>query len=194
LSGDDTVNLGDADNGLALISTPVTVVGNALGAGDTINVIDQANPNPETYLVTNTDLSTSTRQIVSFQDFDTLRLFPSFDPNTAVMDVHDADLYTLVISYDSPAAAPPPGGGAGMRLSGDLKVQMLQADDLVVKCFAATADAGGPAAGSAALLTDAMLVDVLTGSAKKLGAQPAMSLDLVWADAALAGMPAATLP
>ncbi|HLJ93201.1 MAG TPA: hypothetical protein VKU02_08430 [Gemmataceae bacterium] len=55
LSGNDTVNIGDMDNGLAPIRTPVTVVGNAPGAGDTTNVIDQANANPETYIITDTD-------------------------------------------------------------------------------------------------------------------------------------------
>jgi len=81
-------NIGDSVNGLAAILTPVTVVGNALGAGDTINVMDQANPNPETYVATNIGLINSTRQIVNFQDFDTLVLYPSLDPATTIFDAH----------------------------------------------------------------------------------------------------------
>jgi hypothetical protein len=60
LSGMDTVHIGDAVNGLAGISSPVLVVGNGPGAGDAIYVIDQANPSPETYYVTDTGLASST--------------------------------------------------------------------------------------------------------------------------------------
>jgi hypothetical protein len=94
----DTVNLGDAANGLALIQSPVTLVGNQPGAGDTLNVIDQANPNPETYVFTDTQLVTASRTIIGhMENFDTVVVYPSLDPNTTVIDIHDPRLYTLLI-------------------------------------------------------------------------------------------------
>jgi hypothetical protein len=107
----DTVNLGDANNGLALIQTPVTLVGNEIGDGDILNLIDQANPNPETYVVTNSTFYASDRQIVGhMENFDLVVLYPSLDPNTSVVDVHDPNLYTFIVSYDPP---PDEGSGAG---------------------------------------------------------------------------------
>jgi hypothetical protein len=100
LSGgpNDTVNLGDAANGLALLQSPVTLVGNEPGAGDTLNVIDQVNPNPETYVFTDRLLVTPSRTIIGdLENFDTVQLYPSLDPNTTVADFHDPALYVLVI-------------------------------------------------------------------------------------------------
>jgi hypothetical protein len=165
LSGNDRVNIGDAANGLALVGTPVTVVGNAPGAGDTINVIDQANPNAETYIVADTYLSTSTPQIVTFQDFDTLVLFPGFNANTTVIDAHDPGLYTLVISYDAPAAAPHRAGGAGVRRSDQLMAE--HANSVLADFFAGTAREGEMTRASAA--SEAMLVELLTRAAYRQG-------------------------
>jgi hypothetical protein len=70
LSGNDVVTIGDETNGLANIGTPVTVVGSGdpyNQGGDEIDILDQANPNPETYVVTNITLVTTTRQIDNYQ-------------------------------------------------------------------------------------------------------------------------------
>jgi hypothetical protein len=185
LSGMDTVNIGDAANGLAMVGSPVTVVGNGLGAGDTINVVDQANPGPETYTVTDVGLNISARHILNFQDFDTLALYPSLDANTAINDVHDPNLYTLTISYDPPSAAPPPGGRAAMRPSGDHAAGSLQLDDLWARLLTEAAREECIARGSATEASDAALVEFLAGTMTKSKLQPAGTLDLVWADASM---------
>ena len=190
LSGNDTVNIGDAVNGLAYIGTPVTVVGNGIGQGDTIDVLDQANPNPETYVVTNITLVTSTSQIVNYQDFDTLVLYPSPDPATTVVDGHDPDLFTLVTNY----APPPPGGGGGdgasVRQGPGLAGQILPVNDVVVP-LTETTEKGGLALEGVAPASDAMLRDVLSRAAKIARGQQTAVLDLAWIDAAMTGMPAA---
>jgi hypothetical protein len=112
-------------------------------------------------------LSTPTRSIVRFQDFDTLVLFPSLDSNTAAIDAHDPSLYTLVISYDPAPTPPPAGGGAGL----------LPSDAL----FAETGGEGGMAQPLAAPVSNAMLVDLLTATAVRTSSQSASSLDHLWA-------------
>jgi hypothetical protein len=185
----DTVNLGDADHGLALIQSPVTLVGNELGAGDTLNVIDQANPDPETYVVTDRLLVTPSRTIVGYmENFDTVVLYPSLNSDTAVVDVHDAGLYTLVISYDPPPGTPPPGGpggggGKAPRPSSGLMTDSPRIDGVSAHFLAETARKGSMAPQTAAPASDAMLLDLLNRIAKRSSSQPALATDLAWADA-----------
>jgi hypothetical protein len=181
----DTVNLGDAANGLARIQSAVTVVGNELGAGDTLNVIDQANPNPETYVVTDRLLVTASRTIVGYmENFDTVVLYPSLDPATAVLDAHDPGLYTLIISYDPPAA-PPPGGGGGNapRPSSGLLADRPPIDGVSAHFLAETARQGSLAPKTAAPASDAMVLDLLNRTAKRSSSPQALATDLAWADA-----------
>jgi hypothetical protein len=182
----DTVNLGDADHGLARIQSAVTVVGNELGAGDTLNVIDQANPNPETYIFTDMLLVTPTRTIVGqMENFDTVVLYPSLDPATAVVDAHDPGLYTLVISYDAPPGAPPPGGGGGNapRPNSGFMVDSPQIDSVSAHFLAETARKGSMAQKTAWPASEAMVLDLLNRTAKRSSSQQALATDLAWADA-----------
>jgi len=191
----DTVNLGDAANGLALIQSPVTVVGNELGDGDTLNVIDQANANPETYVVTDRLLATASRTIVEYmENFDTVVLYPSLDPATAVLDAHDPGLYTLLISYDPPAS-PPPGGGRNdaPRPNLGLLADSLQIDGVSAHFLAETARQGSMAHKTAAPASDAMLLDLLNRTAKRSISQQALATDLAWADAMPSRIPDPTL-
>jgi hypothetical protein len=189
----DTVNLGDVNNGLANIQSPVTAVGNALGSGDTLNVIDQANPNPETYVVTDTVLITPSRTIVGhMENFDTVVLYPSLDPATGVVDVHDPGLYTLVISYDPPPGSLPPpgappggpgGGGGGAPPPGSgLMADSPQIDGVSAHILAETARKGSMAQQTAAPASDAMLLDLLNRMAKRSSSQQALVTDLAWVD------------
>jgi hypothetical protein len=177
LSGGDTAKIGDANNGLANIRTPVNVVGNALGAGDAINVIDQANPNTETYTVTDTDLSTSKGQIVTFQDFDTLVLFPSLDAATTITDTHDPNLYTLNISYDPPPAPPPAGRGVPRAPI----AQTVSIDGTSVDLLAKVAREGPTASGNPPPITDAMLAD-LVSDADNNSSCPPLAVELALTD------------
>jgi hypothetical protein len=182
----DTVNLGDADNGLALIQSPVTVVGNQPGDGDTLNVIDQANPNPETYIFTDRVLVTPSRTIIGdMENFDTVVLYPSLDPATAILDAHDPGLYTLLISYDPPAA-PPPGGGGGnaARPSRGLLTDSLQIASVTAPFLAEIARKGSMAPQTGAPASDAMLLDLLERTAKRSSSQQAFATtDMAWAEA-----------
>ncbi len=153
---------------------PLNLIG---GGADTLVFWDQANPNAETYFVTDTQLVTASRVIVGhMENFDTVVLYPSLDPATAIDDAHDPGLYTLVISSD-----PPPGGGpaAGPASRGG--------SDARQGLTAQTLPAG--VASAAAPVSDAMLADLLSGAAKRARAQRALALDLVWAEAMPALIP-----
>jgi hypothetical protein len=194
----DTVNLGDAANGLALFQSAVTVVGNQPGDGDTLNVIDQANPNAETYVVTDRLLVTASRTIIGhMENFDTVVLYPSLDPATAVLDAHDPGLYTLVISYDPPPGAPPggPGGGGGsaVRQGPGLMGETLPIDGIAARFLAETAGEGGLALEAAAPVSDAMLADLFSWAAKRGSAHRALAVDLAWAEALPALIPGPAL-
>jgi hypothetical protein len=195
LSGNDTVNIGDAANGLANISTPVTVVGSGdqfTHRGDAIDVLDQANPNPETYVVSNATLNTSTREIVNYQaeGFDTLVLYPSLDPATMVVDGHDPNVFTLVTSYDPP----PPGGGAAIRPGPGLVGQTLLVNNVPISLHPKTAGKGGAASEAITPAPDAMLLDLLNRAARISRVQATAAIDLFWTNAAVIGMPTVIAP
>jgi hypothetical protein len=103
LAGGDTLDIGAGSDTLALILGPVTFNGSGAGNGDTINAIDQNNPNPEAYTVASDSLTTASGVVVNYNNFDLLVLYPSLAGNT-ITDTHDPALFTFTTSFDPPPA------------------------------------------------------------------------------------------
>jgi hypothetical protein len=95
----ETVYICDPNHTLRSIQSPVQVNGD----GTTwVSVIDQGNPNPETYTYSDTNLSTSAGPIVNFNSINTLCLYPSFNPFCMFVDNRVVAPYAFVLNYGAP--------------------------------------------------------------------------------------------
>src|SRR5207302_10579470 len=118
-------------------------------------------------------LVTPSRTIIGYlENFDTVVLYPNLNADTAVLDAHDAGLYTLVLSYDPPPAAPPPGapgddGDNAPRLSSGLLADSSPIEGVSAHFLAETARQGSMAQQTAAPVSDAMVLDLLNRIAKR---------------------------